>query len=89
MAQLERFEERPERKVIVMLDRVVLVVVAMGAVHGQAQERLAGVLNVVFHPQVTVPSKPVAYQEPGRHHVFVVARNQFIGGEHLSLTIWS
>ena len=62
---VERLEEGAEAVVVLCADRVVLVVVAVGAVEGQAEERLAGVLDGVRHPGVAVEDVPVADQEAG------------------------
>ena len=47
---LERLEDCAERVVILLEDRVVLVVVAAGAVDRHAEEGLAGVVDDVLHP---------------------------------------
>ena len=65
-ADVVRLEEGPEAVVVLLGDRVVLVVVAAGAVERQAEERLGRVLDRVCEPDVAVELVPVADEEAGR-----------------------
>src|SRR5436305_997875 len=67
LANADRLEVGAEAEVVFVQDGVVLVVVAVSAVEGQAEKRLADVLDVGAHPVVGVQRVPVADQEAGRH----------------------
>ena len=76
-------EEGAQPVVIVLGDRVVFVVVALAAVHGQAEQTLAHVLHGFLHPGVPVEEEKVARQKPGGPDFFQIPRIQFIRGQHL------
>ncbi len=77
-----RLEERAERVIVGLGDRVVLVVVALRAVEREAQERLGRVLDGVVQPDVAIELVPVADQEAGRAQRLGSSRVGLVGGEH-------
>src|SRR5207249_1264954 len=62
LSHLQRLEERAEPEIVALRDRIVLVVVAVRAVEGEAEKRLSRVLNSVAHPLVRVKRIPVSDQ---------------------------
>ena len=58
------------------------MVVAVAAVEGQAEERLARVLDAVAHPVVVIPPEEVPHDEPGGDEVGVRRRREFVRREH-------
>ena len=83
LAQFQRLEERAKAEILFIRDRIIFVIVAVGAVERQAEERFARVLDGVFHPLVVVEGVPVAHQVAGGHEVRVVLRGDLIGGDHV------
>src|SRR2546430_16553363 len=84
LANLERFEERAELKIVTLGDGIVLVIVAVRAVKGEAEESLARMFHDVAHPLVGVKRIPVSYQITGRHARVIVLWCNFVGCEHLA-----
>jgi hypothetical protein len=65
-AHVVRLEDRAELVILLLRDGVVEVVVALGAVERDAEERLARVLDDVLHPGRAVELVIAARQEPRR-----------------------
>ncbi len=78
------FEERPETVEILLRDRVELVVVALGAVHRQAEERLGSVLDRFLQPAIAIENEVLPSQEAGRPQPIRVGGVQLVGGQHLA-----
>ncbi len=74
-----------------MRDRIVLVIVTVGAIDGEAEERLADMFDVVFLPGVVVPAKEIADEKTCGDEVGVVRRRELVRREHHPhhLVVWS
>ena len=83
-ANVVRFKKRPHSVVIRMVDRVVFVVVAFGAVERQSEKRLADVFDRVLHPLVAIEEEVVAGQVTGGTQLPEIVRGELVGGEHQS-----
>ena len=83
-ADLVRLEERTEAVVVDLRDRVELVIVALGAVHRQTEERLRGVLDGLLKPAIAVEQEILPRQEAGGAETVEVVGIQFVRGEHLA-----
>ena len=82
-AQLVGLKNRAELVILGLRNRVVLMVVATGAVDGQTQERLGAMFDGSIQPHVAVVVAVVARQETGcRQHLGIV-RGQLVAGQHL------
>ena len=79
---MERLEEGPHRVVVFLAERIVFVVVALGAVERQAQEALGNVLDRLVHPRRAVEEKPIAGEEPGGAQLGEIVGGDLIGGKH-------
>ena len=82
LPQPHRLEEGPQPEVILLGERVELVIVAVGAVRGQPEKRLADMLDGRPHPIVGIEGIPIADEIPGGDAGVAVARMEFVGGEH-------
>jgi hypothetical protein len=82
-SHLVRFKDRAEAVVIELTDRVVLVVVALGAVDRQTQERLARMFDRTVEPGRTIEEIVVTGEEAGRPYDVGIVRRQFVTGQHL------
>ena len=76
-------EERAHAVVVNLGDRVVLVVVALGAVHRQAEQSLARVLDRRVQPRRAIEEVVVSRQEAGAAYGVGIARIELVGREHL------
>ena len=79
---VERLEEGPHRVVVFLAERIVFVVVALGAVERQPEESLGNVLDRLVHPRRAVEEKPVAGEEPGGSQFGEIVGGDLVGGEH-------
>ena len=79
---LMRFEDGPEAIVIELLDGVILVIVTLGAIHRQAEEGFAGMLNRAVQPGRAIEQVVVPSQEAGGSQVGGIRGSDLIGGEH-------
>ncbi len=81
-ANLVGLEEGTKGIVILLENRVVLVVVAFGAVNRDAQKRLGGVFDGVLQPNVAIELVPVPDKKAGGSQIVGVAGIGLVGGEH-------
>ena len=79
---MERLEEGPHRVVVFLAERIVFVVVALGAVEREPEESLGDVLDRLVHPRGAVEEKPVAGEEPGGAQLGEIVGGDLVGGEH-------
>ena len=81
-AHLMRLENGTETIVILVRDGIVFVIVALGAVEREADERLAGVLDGGVEPGCAVEEIIVAREKTSGPQRLEVGGRQLIGGEH-------
>ena len=79
---VERLEEGPHRVIVFLAERIVFVVVALGAVEREPEESLGDVLDRLVHPRGAVEEKPVAGEEPGGPQLGEIVGCDLVGGEH-------
>ena len=66
-----------------MGDGVVFVAVAAGAIHGEAEKGLGGMLDNVVEPHVAAELVPVAGQEAGGSQCSCIGRGRLVSRQHL------
>ena len=77
-------EKGPHFVEIFLLDRIKFVVVTLGAVHREAKEALAHVLNSLVHPRGAVKRKIIADEVACGAEFCGVVGIDLVGGEHLA-----
>ena len=83
-ANMVRLEDGAELVVVEVVNRVVFMVVALGAIHGQPHEGLASVFNRVIEPGRTIEFIVTSGQKTGSRDRLQIPRGDFISGQHLS-----
>ena len=80
----DRLEEGSHLVEVFLGDWIVFVVVALGAVHRQAQQPLADVLHRLVHPRRAVEEEPVAGEKTGGAELRRIIGIELVGREHLA-----
>src|SRR5581483_10884194 len=83
-AHLERLEERAEPVIFGLRDRIVLMRVAAGAFHGEAEEGRGRVLCRVLYPYIAAEQVPVARQITGGAQDLRVGWSDLVSRDHLA-----
>ena len=81
-ADLVRFEDGSESIIVRVRDGIVLVVVALGAVECEADERLTCVLDGGIKPGGAIEEIVVTCEETSGSNRLGIFRYEFVGGEH-------
>ena len=76
-------EEGPHLVIVGLLDGIVFVIMALGAVHRQAEKALADMLDRFIEPLMAVEDKITAGEIAGGTELGGIVGIEFVGGEHL------
>ena len=81
-ADLMGLEDGPEAVVVLMGDRVVFMIVALGTIKGEADKGLGSVLDGGVQPGSTIEEVVVAGEKAGGPQGVVVVGRQLVGSKH-------
>jgi hypothetical protein len=81
---MDGFEDGPHAVVVRVLDGIVLVVVALHALHRQSKKGARGVLDSLIQPRRAIEEIIAARQETGRPQIVAVLRREFVRRQHLA-----
>ena len=83
-SDLIRLKDGPKTIVVEVINRVVFMIMTLGAIHGQTHESLARMFNRIIEPGRAIKFIITSGQKTGGRESLQILRSDFISGQHLT-----